>query len=671
MMGRHDRSRTIGTAVYRPWTDPRTLIRMAAPVLAILALTGPVAADVADEMIPMRDGVRLATRVYLPTEGGPWPTIVARTPYNHLTDVVARPEWVADVLGRGYAYVTQDTRGRHASEGADSVFWTDGWGPLQDGYDTIEWVAAQSWCDGNVGMHGGSARGIVQYLAAGAAPPSLRACVARASVADFYHHGFFQGGGYRESLVEGWFDSVDNEPMRQFYVAHPTRDAFWDQVDVPARAASVTVPILHVGGFYALFGESAIDAFNAIELGGASGAAGHQRLVIGPWTHDGIEQLVQGELTYPGSAWYNVNQTRWRWYDRWLKGVENGVDEEPAVDFCLMGDVDDPGSLGNQWLTADAFPPEGVDVDYYFHVGQGAPGIDGWLRVDPPLPADAGFDNVHDPFDPVPTRGGRNLFLEAGPYDQRVVHDGRDDVILLSTPVLDAAVAVAGPIRARFFAECSTPDTDWCVRLIDVYPDGREMLVTDGILRARYRNGFDSPEAVPPGEPVEYEVDLWSTALVFDPGHRILLAIAGSNHPRFAVNPNTGGPVGDFTGAQTATVRVRADATYPGRLILPVINDILVASTGASDPRPLLAVSANPAPRFTFTLDVPSETAPVVRIHDVGGRALRTLHATRHGEVVTYRWDGRTDDGRRLPHGAYYVRAETVRGARRSVVLLR
>ncbi len=651
----------------------RTLSTLPSVAVAAVVVAAASQADGADleVLVPMRDGVGLATQVFFPDDGSSWPAILSRTPYDIESDVIADPEWIGFVTSRDYAYVIQDTRGRFASEGADSVFWTDGWGALQDGYDTIEWIAAQPWCDGNVGMHGGSARGIVQYLAAGAAPPHLKACVVRAATEDFYDNAFFQGGGYRESLVQGWFDSIDNPEMAAFYSAHPVRTEFWDQVDLGARAASAQVPILNIGGFYGVFGESAIDAFRALEFGGGPGALGNQRLVIGPWTHDGIERFDQGELTYPENSYYGTNTLRWRWYDRWLKGIMNGVDEEPAVDFYLMGDPDDPLAPGNLWISSDDFPPDVVATPYYFHTG--ASGAPFGLETTPAEVSDDGFWYSHDPATPVATRGGRNLELPSGPYDQRPVHAGRSDILSLRTSPLTEPVIVAGEIRVRFWAECSTPDTDWCAKLIDVYPDGREMLVTDGILRARFRNGFDHEELVVPGEVHEYEIDLWSTALVFATGHRIQVSLSGSNNRRFAINPNNGLPFGQSTPVQVAIVRVRADATYPSHVLLPVATDDIIVATPPSSGRPsaILRVSASPARRVVLTASgdvVPDR----VSVYDTMGRLVRTLSPTFRDGGARFVWDGVSRTGARAAPGVYWVRAAAgTRDWTRSVVLLR
>ena len=636
-------------------SNPTLLVAVAASTL-LTTSPSPSSSDADLELlVAMRDGVRLATKVFFPDEGTSWPAILARTPYDIERDLVSNPEWIGFVTNRDYAYVVQDMRGRFASEGADSVFWTDGWGALQDGYDTIEWIAAQGWCNGNVGMHGGSARGIVQYLAAGAAPPALKACVVRAATEDFYDNAFFQGGSYREALVESWFDSIGQLDMVSFYTSHPVRTSFWDQVDLATRASVVQVPILHIGGFYGVFGESAIDAFRSLQLEGGAGALGNQRLVVGPWTHDGIEELQQGELTYPENSDYGLNALRWRWYARWLKGEMNGVDEEPPVEFYLMGDVDDNLAPGNEWIASDEFPPPVVDTPLYLHAGASA-GQFG-LRPTPPSIEVDGFWYDHDPADPVATLGGRNLALPSGPYDQRPAHAGRTDVLNVRTAPLDQPLAVVGKVRVRFWAECSALDTDWCAKLIDVYPDGREMLVTDGVLRARFRGGVDHEELVEPGEVHEYEIDLWSTAIVFAVGHRVQLSMSGSNHTRFAINPNNGLAFGDTTAAAVATVRVRADAGHPSHLLLPVSTEIVIGApaTSSASAGPALSISVNPARRFVLTRH--GAIAPLsVSVYDVAGRLVRALTPVTDDER-RYVWDGSSVSGVRAQPGVYYVRA--------------
>ncbi len=650
----------------------RTLLIIA---VATITLSVPLLAQDLTELVPMRDGVRLSTDVYAPDEPSPWPAILLRTPYDKATDF-ASPGWINEVNDAGYAYVIQDMRGRYASEGTDSTFWTDGWGYNQDGYETVEWLAAQSWCDGNVGMFGESARGIIQYLAAGAAPPHLKACVSMIACEDFYHKAFFQGGEFRKELVEIWFQSQGSEYMLPFFLSHPTRDAFWDSLDLATRAPEVTVPILHVGGHYDTFGESAIDAYNLLQFGGGLGALDNQRLVLGPWTHWGIDSLSQGELTYPENASYDLRTLRWRWFDHWLKGEQNGVDTEPPVAYYLMGDVDDPYSPGNEWIEADVFPPEVTPTPLYLHAER-SPTPYSLQSVPPPHFAD-GYEFSSDPAFPVPTLGGRNLNIIAGTFDQRPVHDGRYDVIRLSTDELVEPIAVAGKVTFIFWANVSTPDVNWTAKLIDVYPDGREMLVTDGILRARFRNGFETEEFMEPSGWYRFEIDLWSTAIVFNVGHRIMLAIANSNYPRFEINPNTDDPFGQGGDPLPADIILLAESDHPSRLMLPILWGTVTSAPALvldmDDARLRVLPSRNPAPRFTLEILGAADGPIRGAIHTPDGRRVWSVGIeSTAGGLNHLTWDGRDLTGRRVASGVYFLRLvdETGRHGSARLVLVR
>ncbi len=622
-------------------------------VLTATATTSARGQDIAAS-VPMRDGTLLATDVYLPTSPGPWPAILMRTPYNKATDPRAiDPEFIQEARSRGYAYVAQDMRGRYASEGADSTFWTDAWGANQDGFDTVEWIATRPWSNGAVGMVGESARGIVQYLAAGAVPPALKACVSTIACDDFYQKAFFQGGAYRESLVEGWFEDQGSEEMLPFFLAHPTHDPFWDALDLRTRASDVTVPILHVGGHYDIFGESAVDAFRYLQSEGGPGAAGRQKLVLGPWTHFGIGETVQGELTYPPHAGFEADSVIWRWYDRWVKGVENGIEDEPAAQVYVMGDPGAPFSAGNEWRFSDTFPQAAWDTPFYLH-GPDADKPRTLQSYPPELEYDtAWYEN--DPADPVSTRGGRNLNIPAGPMDQVPAHAGRTDGVRFQSDAMTVPLTIMGKVRFHFWAEVSTRDIDWCVKLIDRYPDGREMLVTDGVLRARFRNGFEVEEPVTPWTVAEYEVDLWSTAIAFDVGHRIVVTVTNSNYPRFAVNPQDGNPFGWGGPSVQGTVGVYADVLHPSHLVLP-ITDWALLGTGdvASSAAYRVGAFANPAPRFRVEV----LGAPVLDVHDVfdvGGRRVRRLRVDERVGRSIVSWDGRDGAGRRVAPGVYFL----------------
>ncbi len=497
-------------------------------------------------MLPMPDGVRLATDVYLPDGPGPWPTILVRTPYS-------RRGWsgrdvAPPLLARGYAVVAQDTRGRFESEGTDDVFLS----ATQDGQATLRWIAAQPWSDGRIATWGPSALGIVQYMLAPNAPDALRCQLVALATPDLYSHAVFPGGVFRQSLAEGWLRAQGSEFLLDVWRAHALKDAFWEAVDISGRYAQVHVPALHIGGWYDVFAQGTLDAFVGYQTQGGPGAAGQQYLIMGPWTHMGTGRRQQGELTYPPNAEMDLVQVTMEWFDACLLGREGEVRHWPAVRYYLMGDVDDPDAPGNEWREADAWPLPTTEMALYLHGG-------GVLSTAPPPAGEPGDTLVYDPADPSPTVCGANLLIPAGPCDQRAV-EARHDALVYSTPPLESPLEVTGRVRVRLWLVSDAPDTDLAVRLTDVYPDGRSMLVTDGILRASFRSHGLYPEPMVPGRPYELEIDIGSTAIAFNAGHRVRIIITASNAPRFAASP------------AAVTNTVLHDAAHPSALLLPVVT---------------------------------------------------------------------------------------------------
>lgn len=607
-------------------------------------------------MVAMRDGVRLATDVYVPLLGtGPWPAILVRTPYGRglgasLDEVLTL---LSEALG-GYVLVVQDMRGRGGSEGVDSLYFSDGWGRERDGYDTVEWVAAQPWSDGKVGMWGASALGIVQYLAAGAAPPSLVCGCAIVATGNLYEHALFQGGAYRRALVDGWLHDLKRDSLQAYFIHHPHYDSGYDRVNLSARVDSVRVPFLHIGGWHDIFTQGTIDAFTGLHYSGGDGARGRQKMIIGPWVHNILDWRI-GELSYPNASPLLFFQTMIDWFDYWLKDRDNGVDREPPVQIYLMGDADDWEGPGNRWLSLDHWPPDFTPVHFYLRA-------DGTLGLDRP-----GWDEpprafTYDPADPVPTRGGRNLNIPAGPVDQRL-NEARAEVLTYTTEILTDTVVIAGPVTVTLRAGSDATDTDFTASLSDVYPDGRSMLVADGIIRARHRNSIVEEAFLLPGEIPEYTIDLWATAVAFAPGHRIRLSISSSNFPRFEANPNTGEPFRLHTGMQTASQVVYHDAARPSALILPVLSGV---ETGVRS-RPLRIAGGlrlepnypnpfNAATLLSFQVDGQVREG-VLHILNLRGEILRTWILAgyapgRHALI----WDGTDHRGRAVSSGVYVVR---------------
>jgi len=511
-------------------------------------------------MVPMSDGVRLATDVYLPEGEGPWPAVLSRTPYNK------RRAAARGFTRQGYAVVAQDMRGRFASEGENLPFIGCGWVDHQDGADTIAWIRRQAWCNGKVATTGGSALGITQNLLAPTAPKGLLAQYIVVAAASMYHHAAYVGGALRKSQVEGWLrgNRFDANATKMF-VEHPAYDEFWRGFDAVRECARITAPAMHVGGWFDTFSAGTVAAFVSRQHRGGKGARGRQKLVMGPWAH-GISLFGKvGELRFPKAgapAKYNAAS----WFAWHLKGEESGAKDLPAVAYYVMGDTSDRRAPGNEWRFADDWPVPHVPTAYYFHA-------DGKLSTARP-PGAAGSTPqrryTFDPADPCPTVGGCNLNLPKGPRNQNRI-EGRKDVLTFTTEPLAGPVEVTGHPTARVHLASSAVDTDLSVRFCDVYPDGKSYLMAEGMLRVRYRDGFEKPTPLPPGKAVEVEVELWPTSIVINRGHRIRVAVTSSNYPRFDVNPGTGKPYarGDRTVKQTNTIY--CGGRRESRIILPVV----------------------------------------------------------------------------------------------------
>lgn len=506
-------------------------------------------------MIPMSDGVELATTVYRPKDGGPLPVIVARTPYNKdgLKGEAER------FCRNGYAFVAQDLRGRFKSKGHHAiVFHNDGWKAPHDGHDTLEWIAGQPWCNGKIGSTGGSALGITQNMAAPGAPAALAAQHVVVAFSDMYRQGAYQGGAFRSGLLENWLKGTGMTDVNlATFVAHPRYDSFWEELNPETQAQRVNAPAVFFGGWYDIFVQGTIDSFTTIQSRGGPAAKGHCRLVIAPIGHGSMT-----ELKYPANAG-NLPRcaNNLAWFDAMLKGKENGIAAEKPVNYYVMGDPTDEKAPGNVWRVADTWPPLAAAAPYYLHA-------DGELSASRPAePGSRSYE--YDPADPVPTVGGAELGADIGPRDQRSV-ESRSDVLLFTSDVLGAPLEVTGRIVAHLYVSSDCPDTDFTVKLTDVYPDGRSMLVTDGILRARFRESFETEKRLKPGEVIEVSVDLWSTSLVFNKGHRLRIAVSSSNAPRFDPNPNTGHEFRADHERRVATNTLHLSEEYPSRIVLPI-----------------------------------------------------------------------------------------------------
>ena len=624
-------------------------------VLLFLAVSNAHARDypvVERVMLEMADGTHLATDIYYPQDNqDPWPVLLYRTPYGIASDNIG---WVADY---GYVGISQDCRGRFDSEGLDRMFLDDGWGPdHMDGRETVEWIIAQAWCNGELGTMGGSARGITQNMLAGSLPPGLDCQHVTMAPATMYQHTAFPGGAMRRRDVIGWLTGQGSTHMLDSLVAHPNYDEFWTYLDTQTRDPLITVPTYQVGGWYDLFADGQVAKFLGLQFNGGPGARGNQKLIMGPWTHG----AGSGELTYPanssqGNAEALIGNLS-EWLDHWMHGIPGDIMDRPAIAYYVMGDVDDPAAPGNEWRTSENWPPAGmIQETWYLHEG-------GVLNQDPPAPEEAPAGYSFDPFDPVPTRGGGNLIGLLGPYDQRPVED-RPDVVLYTSEILTTPVTICGPVRLTLYAASDRVDTDFTAKLSDVYPDGRSMLVCDGILRARHRLSMESEDFLIPNQVYEFEILVGNTALCFNEGHRIRLALSSSNFDRFDVNPSTGVPFAlEYDEMLVAFNTLRQDSEYPSRLSLPVVREMSAVDPAfPKDELRLLEVLSEPGqPHATVGFYLGSMQRVQVDVYDTGGRRLsRVTEAVYPPGTHTVSWNRLDTTGRSVTSGIYLVRVST------------
>jgi putative CocE/NonD family hydrolase len=554
--------------------------------------------------IPMRDGTLLDAMVWRPAAPGRYPVLVERVAYELIGRARANGQLYAS---HGYAVVAQNVRGSFASEGEFTLMRDDGWGERQDGYDTIEWAAAQPWSNGAVGMFDGSYSGSTQYMLAPSRPPHLRALFVRQSTGDLYRDWAYRGGAYVYGFSRRWTATsilapqlgrrtglLSEEASRQrieraiadherdlwtlptaswppiegladWYwdvVDHPEDGPFWHPVTMSRVVSEVDTPILHLGSWFDVFLGGTLRAYTGVREHGRSAATrAAQRLIVGPWIHGPANLALRafGDLDFGPEAVFDLNDWRLRWYDRWLKGDQNGVMDGPPVRVFLMGT--------NRWLGLPEWPP--ADAEYRpLHLASGSEPGRGRLTFEAPPADDAADTFTYDPSDPVPSTV---TGLQTWPNDQRSIEARQGDVLVYTSEVLTEEMHVVGPVSAVLHAASSAADTDWVVRLCDVWPDGRSITVCDGILRARYRESFERPVLLEADEVYRLTVDLRATAQTFKAGHRLRVHVASSDFPRYDRNLNTGGPVAQETTPVVARNTVFHDSVRPSHLLLPVL----------------------------------------------------------------------------------------------------
>ncbi len=580
-----------------------------------------------DVPVPMRDRTILRANVFTPNEPGTYPVVIQRRPYNkNLAVTPAVPTglaWSGFWASHCYIVVVQDTRGQYASDGVFYPFRYE----AADGYDTIEWAAALPKSSGKVGTWGISYPGAVQLLAASLRPPHLVAIVPGNTSSDYHDGWTYEGGALDLSFAEDWplrniansavrhfpdgaaLDAEMNQaiadeftkwywflPLNQFtplhpedarvapyffdWLRHPNNDEYWQQWSIRRRWSQITVPALLYDGWYDIFINGQLENFNGLRHEGGSEAARQgTRLFVGPWVHLNWRE-TQGQLDFGPAADNPVNALQLRFFDYWLKGIQNGLDKEPRVQVFVMG--------ANKWRSANVWPlPGTVYRKYYLHSVGGAntSSGDGWLSTNKPeIDADAPAESqrqaaeaatdhyTYDPANPVASIGGRfQASVPGGPYDQKPLL-GRSDILVYSTPPLEHDVEVTGPVTVTLYASSSARDTDFTAKVDDVYPDGTSMLIDYGIQRARYRKSETNPTLIEPGKIYQYTIHVWPTSNLFKAGHRIQLEISSSNFPMYDRNPNTGHAFAQDADLQVAEQTIYHDIHHPSEVTLPIVE---------------------------------------------------------------------------------------------------
>lgn len=519
-----------------------------------------------DVPVPMRDGVMLRANVFRPDAPGRFPGLLIRTPYGKAASGYER------YVRAGYVVVAQDSRGRYASDGEYVIFTVENTGDAEDGYDSVEWLAQQPYCNGVVGTMGASYNAWMQWMLARLRPPHLKAMCAYSipmELTEVDWCGAFRPGRrvrwwlttiapdlrrrhglppphtkeeankIWEDIEQGrwlhflpWLDLPRYLPpglaeYAEDWLRHPNRKA-WEFAEVHKE---VEVPNLDFSGWYDHCNGTMGHLAGMQKNARTEVARAQTKLIIGPWNHGGIGQRKLADIDFGPQAQFDIHDLIIRWFDHWLKGIDNGIDRQPPVRYFVVGSA--------QWKTADTWPPEGMSETAYYLGGKGdADRADGSGSLVLEAPAEEGYDAyTYDPKDPCPTLWPRTLFTH--PSDRRRL-EHRRDILYYRTAPLEEEVEIVGYPEVVLYASSSAPDTDFFARLVDEDPDGPALDVCYGMVRARHRNLLDEEELLTPGEVTELRIKLGATACRFPKGHRIRLEITSSDFPNHDRNHNTG-----------------------------------------------------------------------------------------------------------------------------------
>ena len=571
-----------------------------APAIAAPSVQVIVEKDVA---MQTRDGVTLRADIYRPAADSNYPVLLTRTPYNKDNFASFGQKGAA----RGFMVVVQDVRGRFTSDGEWYPFKHE----IEDGYDTVEWAAALPHSNSKVGMFSGSYVGATQMLAAIGHPPHLAGICPVVTASNYHENWTYQGGAFEQWFNESWTSALAQDtlhrrvaeannaligstvlPLKQYpvfnvsngldgqgltralapyfldWLDHPTYDSYWKQWSIEENYQNIQVPSLTIAAWYDIFQGGSIRNYLGLKAhAGNEAARTQQHLLVAIGGHSGWSRAV-GTVDFGPDAPFDENAVTLDWYDYLFQGKQNQFATDKPVTIFVMGK--------NEWRNEAAWPLERAKPTRYLLHSSGNANTasgDGGLSTTASH-SEAADTYVYDPANPVPTVGGPlccdAVHLAPGPRDQRQV-EARPDVLVYSTPPLEEDIEVTGPITLDLFAKSSAVDTDFTGKLVDVTPDGAAINLTEGILRARYRESMSTASPIVPGQVYEYKIDLWSTSNVFLKGHKIRVEVSSSNFPRFDRNLNTGKDASTDATMVKATNTILHDQQHPSALILPVV----------------------------------------------------------------------------------------------------
>nr|MBN2277747.1 CocE/NonD family hydrolase [candidate division Zixibacteria bacterium] len=562
-------------------------------------------------MVPMRDGIRLATDIYLPDSSAQFPVILVRTPYKKEMNEIQGRYYAR----RGYAYAVQDCRGRFGSEGE----WVPFFNEPEDGYDAIEWLAVQPWSNGKVGMIGASYLGWVQWWAARENPPHLVTIIPNVSPPDPYFNIPYEYGAFFLLGSIWWADVLESEATADIsgkkmsdildkeynkllrhlpvididsaflgttntywrdWIKHPNNDEYWARASFLDHLKEVDIPVYHQSGWYD--GDGIGSKLNYLAM--AAGGHQYQKLVLGPWGHsDEATRRGPNNTDFGPRAIVDMQRSYTRWLDHWLLGIDNGIEKEPLVSLFVMG--------SNNWLYGEKYPLPETQFTKFYLASKGTANTsqgDGWLTTQLPGDSITATDSyTYDPADPTPDPtvylGTDDNKADSGKVtdiDQEIalartyygrVDEERSDILVYETAPLEEPMTIAGPISAVLYAATSAKDTDWNMRISKIEANGDIFRLAGGVIRARYHKSFDHPELLEPGQVYQYHLDLWQTGMTFEKGTRLRLEVASAAFPKYSRNLNTGGHNEIETDFVTAEQTIYHSPKYPSHILLPVI----------------------------------------------------------------------------------------------------